>query len=146
MDDLRDVAHGIYPAVLGDEGLAAAVDALAEASPFPVVVVDMVEERFDAAIEVAAYHVIADVVRAATALLRIRARRADDVLTIELTGCELADPAEEDISDRVGAVDGTIELVRDHEASTTTMVAKIPCRPAAHRVPLAIGVRPAEAS
>ena len=32
MDDLRDVAHGIYASVLGDEGFAAAVDALAEAS------------------------------------------------------------------------------------------------------------------
>ena len=36
IDELRELAHGIYPAVLTDEGLAAAVEALAERSAIPV--------------------------------------------------------------------------------------------------------------
>src|SRR5919204_4192605 len=36
--DLRDLAHGIHPAVLSDLGLAAALDALASRAPIPVAI------------------------------------------------------------------------------------------------------------
>ena len=39
VDELRELAHGIHPAVLGDEGLAAALEALAEGAPAPVRIV-----------------------------------------------------------------------------------------------------------
>jgi signal transduction histidine kinase len=126
MDDLRDVAHGIYPTVLSDEGFAAAVDALGEASAVPVTVVDMVEERFDPAIEVAAYHVVADVVRGGVGPFRIRARRRGERLVIEITAPEIPESIAEEVADRVGAVDGSLESIRSAEASTT-LLAELPC-------------------
>jgi signal transduction histidine kinase len=38
LDNLRDLAHGIYPPLLADQGLAAALEAQARKSPFPVTV------------------------------------------------------------------------------------------------------------
>lgn len=60
IDELRDLAHGIYPAILADEGLAAAVEALAENSPIPVTVRDLPETRFPDPVEAAGYFLIAE--------------------------------------------------------------------------------------
>ena len=43
--DLRDLAAGIHPGVLTDQGLHAAVDALASRMPIPVTVVANLEDR-----------------------------------------------------------------------------------------------------
>ncbi|MEA2607404.1 MAG: hypothetical protein QOI00_2161 [Chloroflexota bacterium] len=126
MDDLRDVAHGIYPTVLGDEGFAAAVDALAEASPSPMTIVEMIEGRFDPAIEVAAYHVVADMLRAGVGPLWVRARRNGERLTVKVTATEIPEPIAEEIADRVGAVDGSVERFPDGDAAMTLM-AEMPC-------------------
>jgi signal transduction histidine kinase len=126
MDDLRDVAHGIYPAVLADEGFAAAVDVLAESSSVPMTIAAMVEDRFDPAIEVAAYHVVADAARGSLGALRISARRNGGRLTIEVRASEIPEPIADEIEDRVGAVDGSLGRVRDGEGSMT-LVAEIPC-------------------
>jgi signal transduction histidine kinase len=126
MDDLRDVAHGIYPTVLGDEGFAAAVDALAEASPFPMTVVEMIEGRFDPTIEVAAYHVVADTVRGVHGPLRIRARHHGERLTVSVTATEIPERIAEEVADRVGAVDGSVETSPDGDG-LMTMIAEIPC-------------------
>jgi hypothetical protein len=119
MDDLRGVAHGIYPAVLGDEGFASAVDALAEASTVPLTIEEMVEERFHAAIEVAAYHVVADAVRGGLGPLRIRARRTEAQLVVEVTAQHIPEDVAEEIADRVGAVDGSLERSRNDDGSIT---------------------------
>jgi hypothetical protein len=120
------VAHGIYPSVLGDEGFAAAVDALAETSPSPVTIVEMVEGRFDPAIEVAAYHVVADTLRGGVGPLRVHARRDGERLTVEVTATEIAEPLAEEIADRVGAVDGSVER-SSYGDGTITLIAEIPC-------------------
>ena len=44
--ELRELAHGIFPAVLADEGLAAAVEALAEDGRVPVRIRGLPEGRF----------------------------------------------------------------------------------------------------
>jgi signal transduction histidine kinase len=119
MDDLRGVAHGIYPAVLGDEGFASAVDALAEASTVPLTIEEMVEERFHAAIEVAAYHVVADAVRGGRGPLRLRARRTEAQLVVEVTAQHIPEDVAEEIADRVGAVDGSLERSRNDDGSIT---------------------------
>ena len=43
--ELRELAHGIFPAVLADEGLAAAVEALAEDGAVPIRIGGLPEER-----------------------------------------------------------------------------------------------------
>src|SRR6185312_9064815 len=54
--ELRELARGIHPAVLTDQGLDAAVRTLAERSPVPVSV-ETTGERFPPAVETAAYFV-----------------------------------------------------------------------------------------
>ena len=125
MDELRDVAHGIYPSVLGDEGFAAAVDSLAEASPVPMTIDELVDERFDPAIEVAAYHVVADIARGGVGPFRIRARRRGERLTIEMTASSIPGPITEEVADRVGAVDGSVERIL-HGGASTVLIAEIP--------------------
>lgn len=53
--DLRELAHGIYPAALPDLGLLAALETLAESAPLPVEVTAAVDRRWPNAFESAAY-------------------------------------------------------------------------------------------
>ena len=57
--EVRDLAHGLHPTILTESGLAAAVDALAERTPFPVTA-SVTEDRFPTEVEAAAYYVIAE--------------------------------------------------------------------------------------
>ena len=59
--ELRELARGIYPAVLGREGLRAAVVALAERSPVPVVVA-VADDRHPPEVEAAAYFTVCEAV------------------------------------------------------------------------------------
>ena len=56
LEELRELARGIHPAVLTDRGLAAAVETLVVRTPVPVEV-EMPPERLPAPIEAAAYYV-----------------------------------------------------------------------------------------
>jgi signal transduction histidine kinase len=59
IDELRELARGIHPAVLTERGLAAAVALLAGRSEVPVKL-SVTTERFPPAIEAAAYFVVAE--------------------------------------------------------------------------------------
>ena len=58
-DELRELAHGLHPRVLVDEGLAAALGALAGLAPVPVAVTAP-EERLPLSVEIAAYFVCSE--------------------------------------------------------------------------------------
>ena len=126
LGDLRALANGIFPAVLADEGLAAAVWALAEEEPGTIRIRALPEQRLNPAIESAAYRVIADAVRhAVQPPLSVAARIIDGLLVVEIFGD--GSPADlTDLEDRVGALDGTLEL--EHAANRDiTIRAEIPC-------------------
>lgn len=55
LDDLRDLARGIYPPLLADQGLGAALDAQARKAPMPVTVVVADDARYPQAVESAVY-------------------------------------------------------------------------------------------
>jgi signal transduction histidine kinase len=55
LDDLRDLAHGIFPSILDNAGLSPALETLAERSPVPLSVVAPPAERFGPAAEMAVY-------------------------------------------------------------------------------------------
>ena len=55
LDDLRDLARGIYPPLLADKGLAAALEAQAARSPVPTTVASDGVGRYPQEIEAAAY-------------------------------------------------------------------------------------------
>ncbi len=60
MTELRDIIRGMYPPILADRGLPGAVAALAARSPVPVDVETADVGRLPAAVEAAAYFVIAE--------------------------------------------------------------------------------------
>jgi signal transduction histidine kinase len=82
LEELRRVAHGIYPAILADEGLAAALDFLASESN--LLVETAPEGRFPPSVEHAAYWVVAEFVRHGRAT--VSATRRTDGLWIEVSG------------------------------------------------------------
>ena len=60
LDELRDLAHGLYPSVLADHGLAEALRSAARHSPVPVNVEIGAVGRFDPLREAAAYFCCAE--------------------------------------------------------------------------------------
>jgi signal transduction histidine kinase len=124
--ELRELAHGIFPAVLADEGLAAAVEALAEQARVPLRIDALPEGRLDHAVETTAYTVVAEAARAATSALAVRAARSGPVLvveveTVDLTGLDVAG-----LEDRVGALDGSLAVERRGNGRVTIR-AVLPC-------------------
>jgi signal transduction histidine kinase len=135
IDELRDLARGIYPAVLVDEGLAAAVEALAEISPIPLTIAVLPQERLPTPVEAAGYFLIAAacglVAAAGAAELMVLAKYDAESLTIHLTS-EVAISSLEfeaslsDVADRVGAVGGSL-CVECSPADAATIIAQLPC-------------------
>jgi signal transduction histidine kinase len=60
LTELRELAHGIHPAVLTVRGLGPALESLAARASLPVDVAMAVDGRPDAAVEVAAYYFVAE--------------------------------------------------------------------------------------
>jgi signal transduction histidine kinase len=137
IDELRDLAHGIYPAVLADEGLAAAVEALAERSPIPITIGGMPQERFPGPAEAAGYFLIAEATDRIAALAEARdaevtVTRDGSTLAIQITGHAAAGPGQgveaglADAADRVGALGGHLR-VHPAPGGAITIRAEIPC-------------------
>ena len=128
MDDLREIAHGLHPTVLDDEGFAAAVEALAEASPGRLAIETMVDERFSTAVETAAYRVVADVLEGTNdGDVDVRVEREQAWLRIQVTAGAIPSDVVDRLTDRVGAVGGGVTLVVDTDGQTATMTAELPC-------------------
>jgi hypothetical protein len=115
--ELRELAHGIYPAVLGEEGLAAALETLAEGHP-RLRLLDLSEKRAPEPVESAAYRMVIGLLYACDGPVEARTACADGFLTVETRGA-IADVQE--IADRVGALDGTLDV-----AGPGTLVARLP--------------------
>jgi signal transduction histidine kinase len=60
IDELRELARGIHPAILTEEGVGAAIESLAERSAVPVTIERGPQRRFPDAIEATAYFVVAE--------------------------------------------------------------------------------------
>jgi signal transduction histidine kinase len=126
LNDLRALAEGIFPAVLADEGLLAAVEALAEERPGTARIVRLPARRLSLAAESAAYRVIAQTVRhAGRHPVPVTAMEHDGRLVIEIE-IDRPPPDLTDLEDRVGALDGTLELEPMGE-SEARLRAEIPC-------------------
>jgi signal transduction histidine kinase len=137
IDELREVAHGIYPAVLSSDGLGAAVDALRERASIPINVTSLTQDRLPGSVESAAYFLIAEItgpvaVQAGATKAAVDARRVGDslVITVYVEGAQPADTELEgrfiDLEDRVGALGGQLH-VEHHEPARLTVRAEIPC-------------------
>jgi PAS domain S-box-containing protein len=139
IDELRELAHGIHPAILTHHGLGAAVDGLAERAPLPVDV-EIPDDRYPTAVESAAYFVAAEALTnvakyAQASLARVTASRVagDLVLAVEDDGIGGASPAPgsglSGLVDRLTALDGTLTL-ESPPGGGTRIRAVIPLRAA----------------
>ncbi len=135
--EVRDLAHGLHPTILTESGLAAAVEALAERTPFPVTT-EVTDARFATDVEVAAYYVIAEgltnIARYADATeARVEVAAVDGRLLVTVTdnGRGGADPAKgsglRGLADRLAAIDGELDLASPSGAGTT-LTASLPAR------------------
>lgn len=111
LDDLRDLAREIYPAVLVERGLASALNDLARRAASPVEVIDAPEPRLPEAVEVTAYLVassaLADLGEQGEA--SVRATFENSLLLLEVGGGKLSGEQLEALGDRVGALGGRLE-------------------------------------
>jgi signal transduction histidine kinase len=103
--ELRELAHGIYPAVLGEEGLAAALETLAEGDP-QLRLAELPDRRLPAPVESAAYLTVLRSVRAATGPLHVAATAGDGALVVTLEG-EVHALDRQELEDRAGALEGS---------------------------------------
>jgi signal transduction histidine kinase len=137
IDELRTVAHGIYPAVLSSDGLRAAVDALRERASIPINVTRLPEDRLPGSVESAAYFLIAEITgpvasQAGATKAAVDARVVGDslVITVSADGAQRADTELEgrfiDLEDRIGALGGQLRVEHD-EPVRLTIRAEIPC-------------------
>jgi signal transduction histidine kinase len=137
LQDLRDLARGIHPAILTDHGLEAALPALAARCPVPARVDVSVAPRPSAAVESAAYFVVAEaltnVARHAHAQnVQITARRDGGRLTVEVrddgTGGAQVEPngGLAGLTDRVEALDGRL-TVTSPKGGPTVVHMEVPC-------------------
>jgi signal transduction histidine kinase len=132
LDDLRDLARGIYPPLLADQGLAAALDAQARRASIPVTVdadgVGRLPQAIEAAVYFSALEALQNTAKYARATqAAIVVERAGDRLCFEVCDDGLGfDPATrgygtglQGIADRLGALDGSIAVESAPGGGTT---------------------------
>ena len=134
--ELRDLAAGIHPAVLSQRGLDAALESLASRSAVPVELDSALPERLPSPVETAAYFVVAEALtnvakyaHATHARVEVRRENGHAVIDIRDDGVGGAQAGEgtglSGLGDRVGALDGTLEVTSPQGAGTLVR-ARIP--------------------
>ncbi|GAA2905086.1 hypothetical protein GCM10010517_71230 [Streptosporangium fragile] len=136
IDELRELASGIYPLVLTVKGLVAAVQDLASRCPIPAVVESDFDQRVPAAVESNAYFVVAEAVT--NAVKHAQASRIDislergEALQIRVAdngvggvSAATAGSGLTGLADRVAAFDGTL-TIESPPGGGTTILARIP--------------------
>jgi signal transduction histidine kinase len=134
--ELRELARGIHPTLLRDEGLTAAVEALARRAPMPVTVQSSVRHRLPDPVELAAYFVVSE---ALTNVVKHASATQASVL-LEREGAELRVAVTDDgvggaritaesglagLRDRLEALDATL-LIESEAGRGTTVCAVFP--------------------
>jgi signal transduction histidine kinase len=135
--ELRELARGIHPSILTEQGIGPAVAALAERSSVPIEVDVGIEQRMPAAVESAAYFTVAEALTnvakyAHASGARVGVRRNGDEVLVEVAddgvgGVDLdAGSGLRGLRDRLSAVDGTL-AVDSPPGGGTRLRARIPC-------------------
>jgi signal transduction histidine kinase len=138
LDELRELARGIHPAVLTDRGLVAAVAALADRAPVPVEIGGVPENRLPPSVEAAAYYSISEAITnvakhagASVVSVAVRDEPGRTVVEVSDDGVGGADPAVgsglRGIADRVEALEGRLR-VTSPPGHGTRIQADIPSR------------------
>ncbi len=138
LEDLRDLARGIYPPLLADKGLAVALEGQARKSAVPVTVASDGIGRYPQAVESAVYFSCLEALQniakyADASSATIRLERSNGSLTFDVTDDGVGfDPGAagrgtglQGIADRLAALGGTVEI-RSAPGEGTTVSGRLP--------------------
>jgi signal transduction histidine kinase len=138
LENLRDLARGIYPPVLADQGLAAALASQARKATVPVEVdadgVGRYPQEAEAAVYFCCLEALQNVAKYAQATsARVRLTAHDGELTFEVTDDGQGFDAErtplgsgmQNMADRLAALDGSLE-VRSRPGEGATVIGRLP--------------------
>jgi signal transduction histidine kinase len=136
VDDLRELSHGIHPAVLSEGGLRPALSALARRSGMPVVVEVHGVERLPEPVEVGIYYVVSEAItnaikhaQASVVEVDVEAENGTARLRVQDDGVGGADAAQGSglvgLRDRIHALGGRIEI-SSPPGRGTSLVASLP--------------------
>jgi signal transduction histidine kinase len=136
LEELRELARGLHPAVL-NHGLKAALDSLASRASVPTTVSFACPERLPEPVELAAYFVacealanVAKYAQATKASVQLTRRNGVAVIEIADDGIGGADESSgtglQGLADRVAALDGTLRIVSP-PGEGTVVTAEVPC-------------------
>jgi PAS domain S-box-containing protein len=135
LEELRELARGLHPAVLSERGLRAAVETLAGRAPVPVEI-DISADRLPEQVEAAAYYLIAEALTnvaryAQASAVRVGVTAGDARVVVEVSddGVGGADASGgsglRGLADRVESLGGSLE-VSSPPGAGTTLRAEIP--------------------
>ena len=136
LEELREYARGIHPAILTEGGLAAALKTLARRSPVPVELDVRTTTRLPERIEVTAYYVVAEALtnaakHANASAAHVALDAVNDVVRLSVSddGIGGADPTRGSglvgLTDRVEATGGTLTL-HSRPGQGTHLVVELP--------------------
>jgi len=134
--ELRELARGIHPAILTDQGLRAAVEALARRSPVPVELSIDPPPGVSSQVEAASYYVISEALTntakyADAQTVRVSVRRNDAQLHVEVADDGRGGADRElgsglnGLADRVSALGGQLRVISPAGCGTT-VIADLP--------------------
>jgi signal transduction histidine kinase len=138
LDEVREIARGVHPAILSKGGIAPAVKALARRSSLPVELEVDAVDRLPQQVEVAAYYVVSEALanaskHARASVVRVHLEARDGTLRVVVrdNGIGGADPTKGSgivgLIDRAEALGGRL-TVASHQGSGTSIVAELPSR------------------
>src|SRR3989440_308667 len=136
LEELRELARGIHPAVLTEHGLAPALETLVGRAPIPVAVDANLDGRLPPPVEAAAFYVVSEALANVTkyadaSTVEVRVGRANGYAVVEVAddGVGGADPARgsglRGLADRVEALQGKLEI-ESRPGEGTRVRAEIP--------------------
>jgi signal transduction histidine kinase len=137
LDELRDIARGLHPAVVSGHGLAVALESLAAATPFEVQLQTDGLPRLPEQLEVAAYYVVSESLtnaakHAQADRVTVEAGITDDTLMVEIVDNGIGGADSErgtglrGLADRIEALNGRLR-VWSPVGKGTRVRAEIPC-------------------
>jgi signal transduction histidine kinase len=133
LDELRELARGIHPAILSEGGLAPALKALARRSAVPVELDVAIDAGLTERVEVASYFVVSEALanaakHAQASVARVYVEAAGSRLRVSIgdDGVGGADPSRGSgligLTDRVQALGGTLTVLSPPGRGTTIRV------------------------
>jgi PAS domain S-box-containing protein len=137
LEELRELARGIHPAVLTERGLGPALESLADRAPLPVELERLPDERLPGQVEAAAYYVVSEALAnvakyAEASAVKVRVAQENGFAVVEVSddGVGGADPSGgsglRGLTDRVEALEGRL-AIESSPGAGTRLRAEIPC-------------------